>query len=47
MGAVKKDETVKNVKTAVARETHACMRNWIKVKGKYIAPEHMPCLVCV
>lgn len=38
MGTVKKMKLKKNIKTAVATETHTCVRNWIKVKGKYISP---------
>lgn len=38
MGTVKKMKLKKNIKTAVATATHTCVRNWIKVKGKYIAP---------
>lgn len=47
MGTVKKMKLKRNMKTAVVTETHTCMKNWIKVKGKYIAPEHMHCLVSV
>lgn len=43
----KKMKVMKNVKAVVASEAHVCVRNWIKVKGKYIVPERVPCLVSV